>query len=62
MRRVHRKTLMRQPVETKNPDPQVGLTAGEAQLRLSRGWDNRVTDKAARTEGRIQCHLTKASP
>ena len=44
---------VRQPVEEKAPDPQQGLTSGEAQLRLSCGWGNKVTDKATRTEGQI---------
>ncbi len=43
----------RKPVTTFNPDPSLGLTAEQAQLRLDSGWDNRQRASAQLTEGQI---------
>ncbi len=44
---------VRQPVERISPDPEQGLTLQQAKQRLSGGWDNKIYDKAVRTEGQI---------
>ena len=43
----------RQPVEPCSPDPAQGLTQEQVRQRLSKGWNNKVNDRAARTEGQI---------
>ena len=43
----------RQPVPEFDPDPLEGLTSGQARQRVEAGWDNRVTNKALRSEKQI---------
>jgi len=47
------RTPLRQEVEVYNADPQQGLNAQQVQYRLSRGWDNKVNNRSAKTEKQI---------
>ena len=44
---------MRQPVESIDPDPSIGLCSQQVQLRQRCGWDNQVHDHNALTEKQI---------
>ena len=45
--------VARQDVQILNADPNIGLSAAEAQLRQDRGWANGLTQSASRTEKEI---------